>query len=131
MEPIADVAALRPVLASLKSKGLLISLTSDGRGHVVTHALYEPRELEKLRAEYSGAQPPREPAPAGNERASSERAGAVDGESARPVPPAQPGPAAVSSAATDLAELKRQLEGLRGEVAQLRKDLEDLWANFR
>jgi uncharacterized protein YceH (UPF0502 family) len=132
MEPIADVAALRPVLASLKSKGLVISLTSDGRGHVVTHALYEPRELEKLQAEYSGGQPPaREPAPAGPERDSPERASDVDSEPARPVPPAQPGPAAVSSAATDVAELKRQLEGLRGEVAQLRKDLEDLWANFR
>src|SRR5688572_4929475 len=54
MEPIADVAALRPVLESLKAKGLLVSLTSAGRGHVVTHALYEPREMEKLRAEYAG-----------------------------------------------------------------------------
>ena len=51
MEPIADVAALRPVLASLKEKRLVLSLTSEGRGHVVTHNLYEPRELEKVRAE--------------------------------------------------------------------------------
>ena len=50
MEPIPDVAALRPVLASLQSKGLVISLTPEGRGHMVTHALYEPRELEKVRA---------------------------------------------------------------------------------
>src|SRR5688572_10356687 len=37
MEPITDLAALRPVLQSLKEKGLLVSLTSEGRGHVVTH----------------------------------------------------------------------------------------------
>ena len=43
MEPIADVAALRPVIASLKQKGLVLSLTGEGRGHMLTHALYEPR----------------------------------------------------------------------------------------
>ena len=42
---------------SLKAKGLLISLTSAGRGQVVTHALYEPREMEKLRAEFGAGSP--------------------------------------------------------------------------
>ena len=49
MEPIADVAALRPVLDSLTAKRLVVSLTSQGRGHVVTHNLYEPQEMEKQR----------------------------------------------------------------------------------
>ncbi len=69
MEPIADLAALRPVLISLKEKRLVIPLSAEGRGHVVTHALYEPRELERLRAEYAaGAAPvshPDEPSVAG------------------------------------------------------------------
>src|SRR5262249_8237460 len=39
MEPIADLAALRPVLQSLKGKNLVIPLTPEGRGHVLTHAL--------------------------------------------------------------------------------------------
>src|SRR5262245_62757548 len=39
MEPIADLAALRPILASLKQKGLVVSVTPEGRGHVLTHAL--------------------------------------------------------------------------------------------
>ena len=51
MEPIADVSALRPVLVALKQKRLVIALTPEGRGHMVTHVLYEPRELEKVRAE--------------------------------------------------------------------------------
>ena len=57
MEPISDLAALRPVLDSLKSKGLVVSLTPEGRGHAVTHALYKPRELEALRAKYQAGAP--------------------------------------------------------------------------
>lgn len=53
MEPIADLAALRPVLESLEKKGLLISLTPEGRGHVVSHALYMPAELERLKERYA------------------------------------------------------------------------------
>lgn len=54
MEPIADLTALRPVLDSLKSKGLVISLTPPGRGHVVTHNLYKLRELEELKRQFEG-----------------------------------------------------------------------------
>ena len=57
MEPIADLAALQPVLDSLKSKGLVMALTPEGRGHVVSHALYKPREIEALRAKYHGGGP--------------------------------------------------------------------------
>ncbi|MGD9647070.1 MAG: YceH family protein [Pirellulales bacterium] len=57
MDPIADLAALRPVLESLKQKGLVISLSPEGRGQVITHALYKPAELEKLRAEYASYSP--------------------------------------------------------------------------
>lgn len=52
MEPIADLAALRPVLASLKSKGLVLAMTPPGRGYVVAHALYPPDELERVRAQW-------------------------------------------------------------------------------
>jgi len=63
MEPIADVAALRPVLDAMKAKGLVLSLTPVGRGHTVTHKLYEPRELEKQRAEFAGQSGPEEHVP--------------------------------------------------------------------
>ena len=61
MEPIADLAALRPVLDSLKRKGLVVSLTPEGRGHVITHNLYKPREMEQLRLQYSSAGAAAEP----------------------------------------------------------------------
>jgi uncharacterized protein YceH (UPF0502 family) len=104
MEPIADLAALRPVLQSLKAKGLIISLTSEGRGHVVTHALYEPRELEKLRAEYAGGAAP---APRDDE----------------PVDETPRSAAASTRRDDELAEL-------RSEVAQLRSELERLKAQL-
>ena len=55
MEPIAGLPELRPVLTSLKSKGLVVPITPEGRGHVVTHALYQPAELEKLRSRHYGS----------------------------------------------------------------------------
>ena len=54
MEHIADLAALQVLLESLRAKGLVVSLTPDGRGQVVTHALYTPREMESLRAKHQG-----------------------------------------------------------------------------
>jgi uncharacterized protein YceH (UPF0502 family) len=53
MEPMADLSQLRTILAGLKEKGLVISLTPETRGHVVAHALYLPKELEKIREQYA------------------------------------------------------------------------------
>ncbi len=112
MEPIADVAALRPVLDSLKQKGLLVSLTSEGRGHVLTHALYEDRELEKLRAEYQG-----------------QAARLIEDDHDRPPAPSRP-----TSPATNLmglAELRAELAELRDELSKLRDQFDSLAASLR
>jgi len=134
MEPIADVGALRPVLAALATKGLIVSLTPQGRGHVVTHALYEPRELEKLRAEATANY--REASDAVEPAASGARAPEVS-----PPPPtpsrahevSPPAPVASSAYASSQSvdELRRELDEVRTEMAKLRKDLDDLWSNFR
>lgn len=58
MEPIAGLAELKPIVQSLKERGLVVSLTPEGRGHILTHNLYQPRELEKLRATHSQDAPP-------------------------------------------------------------------------
>ena len=50
MEPIPDMAALRVVLQSLKGKKLVLELTPEGRGQVVSHNLYKDRELTELTA---------------------------------------------------------------------------------
>jgi hypothetical protein len=49
MEPIADLNVLRGILDSLRAKHLVLDLTPAGRGQIISHALYEPEELERLR----------------------------------------------------------------------------------
>src|SRR3954470_14308318 len=58
MEPIADLAALKPVVDSLMEKGLMIELTPAGRGQVVSHGLYSERELNELKTRFDGYVPP-------------------------------------------------------------------------
>jgi len=128
MEPIADLAALRPVLASLKAKGLVIPLTPEGRGHVVTHALYKPRELESLKAQFA-AGGVAVLAPADDESQPPERRGPAGSPTGGPTPlavAAAPGGAAPPA----LEPLRRQVEQLQAQVAQLRSDLDDLAAAF-
>lgn len=133
MEPIADLTALRPIVDSLKTKGLIIGLTPEGRGHVLTHALYEPREIEKLRGQYAGGG---SPALAADD----------DGESGRrtvaspsfPAPSAtaplparsqsmvSPARSEIAGTDSDTAELRAAVEELRGHVRELRSELADL-----
>jgi uncharacterized protein YceH (UPF0502 family) len=95
MEPIADLNALRPVLNSLIAKKLVISLTSEGRGQVVTHGLYQPNEMEKATA----------------------RAGEIAASI-----PSPSRPAAVPKVSEDAAAaLREEIAELRQEVEQLRE----------
>jgi hypothetical protein len=144
MEPISDLGALRPVLASLVQKKLIVSLTPEGRGHMLTHALYEPREMEKVRAEAQAGMsghdlPNASPVPTAAGPAATHPAGqtavaAVGNFSPSPdrASPSESstgsGPAA-SEQSVD--ELRQKLEELRAEMASLRKDLDDLWSSLR
>jgi uncharacterized protein YceH (UPF0502 family) len=110
MEPIADVTTLRPVLESLKTKRLVISLSPPGRGHVVTHHLYEPQEMDKQRALHAGG---------GEEDLDS-----ADAPSAGHGKPTS----ASSPRGESLHGLQQELESLRDEIAQLKQDLLDLTA---
>ncbi len=52
MEPIADLEALRSQLRALAQRGLVVYLTPEGRrGTTVTHGLYPPEELDRLKHE--------------------------------------------------------------------------------
>jgi uncharacterized protein len=134
MEPIRDLAALQPVLDSLKAKGLVVSLTPEGRGHVVTHALYPPREMEKLRAEHGRAG--RAGETTGSAAASGWQAAAGDADEA--VAAAGPGSTAAGVSPvprpleTVLIEtLRRDLDELRTMLTQLQSDVEQLGVEQR
>jgi hypothetical protein len=122
MDPIADLAALRPILDSLSAKGLIVSLTPEGRGHVLTHALYQPQEMEKLRREFHSEFHPPAAAhvPAKNVAIESHPAPHV-------APPARPSAVRPAAAVAEAAEaVGREVSALRAEVSQLRRDLEEL-----
>lgn len=69
MEPIPGMNELKPVLAQLLSKRLLVELTPPGRGQIVTHNLYAERELQKVREGVASGEIPMdsEPPSAGDE----------------------------------------------------------------
>ncbi len=117
MEQIADLPALRTILHNLEQRGLVISLTSEGRGHVVTHNLYEPRELEKVRREFE-AHPV---------QATSPQVSGDDGEEDSPRPSSA---AAVrpNAGGDEIETLREEFAKLKAEVRALRDELDELRA---
>ena len=134
MEPIRDLAALQPILDSLISKGLVAALTPQGRGQVVAHSLYKPRELEALKAQYgAGAATGAPVAGMATEEDFAQRAAqAPESQSPRPQAtaplPAQPSAPASAPDPAAIEALQREIGELRAQVAQLRSDVEDLSA---
>jgi uncharacterized protein YceH (UPF0502 family) len=121
MEPIADLAGLKPVLESLIKKHLVLSLTPEGRGQVVTHNLYKERELVELKARYAGHVAAPDEA---------EEEGAARPPAATPARPAPATPAATFNppgVTKDMfAELELEVHQLRADVAKLREELRGL-----
>lgn len=114
MEPIPGISELRPIVESLQQKGLLIYLTPPGRGAVVTHALYEEQELEKIRREHGNHEIPA-PAPSSSSTTSTV-------SSPAPATPT-PAPAADNS---ELQTLREEVSELRQQVATLQYDMDQL-----
>ncbi len=112
MSPITGMSELKPILQSLQAKGLLLSLTPEGRGQVVTHNLYLENELEKVRREF----------PDGGE------APAVPSTPVTPSAPVASPPAPSND--SEVAVLREEVAKLREELAALKKDVQDLWANL-
>jgi uncharacterized protein YceH (UPF0502 family) len=100
MEPIKDLAELRPILDSLEAKGLIQYLTPPGRGCVLTHALHRDQELPKLRQQYADAAAP---------------------SAVRPAFQA-PAPASSVAAAPDAARLSDEIHRLREEIAAVKQE---------
>ena len=135
MEPIKDLSALRPVLAELKRKGLVIPLTPEGRGHIVTHGLYLPQELEKLRQQYGrGTSEP--PAPTSRSEGGQTRT-TMHKLPETAVPKTDPSSTtgattdtslgiATSAEQSSLHSVETEVAALREQVAELRHQLDEL-----
>jgi len=121
MEPIVDLAALKPVIDSLIQKGLMIALTSPGRGQVVSHNLYKDRELAELKARFQGYVP----SAAADEDAPPLVAGTA-GAAVAAQTRTQVTPPGVT--ADQFAELSVEVAELRAEVARLKDQLQQVQA---
>ncbi len=114
MEPIADLNALRGILDSLRSKRLVIDITPPGRGQIISHNLYEPEELQRLKARHAD--------------------GASESDESRESPRSTIGTSSHSSPAGGSAivrEAGADLRSLRSEIAELRQELESLTEKVR
>ena len=49
----ADLTDLKPIIAALVQRRLMVELTSPGRGQAVSHNLYPPTELAEVKASLS------------------------------------------------------------------------------
>lgn len=123
MEPIADLAALRPILASLEEKQLIVYLTPPGRGCVVTHNLYQTSEMERLRKEHGASSP----APSPPERTSSTHPPNAAAQLTTARPPVSEG----DPLAEGLEQLRRDLRQARDEFAEFREQTEATIATLR
>lgn len=153
METFPDLNALRAVLDGLKARKLVIPLTPEGRGHMLTHGLYEPREMERIRAKYSsvggdapsyGASPAAAEMPASRPAAGPSSSAATNqgptGQSPSPPRGAAPtGEAAVLEkvirAATEelqasQRELQAQIQELRAQIEEVRDQYEQRIASL-
>jgi uncharacterized protein YceH (UPF0502 family) len=108
MEPIADLAALKPIVDALVKRRLMIELTAPSRGQVVSHNLYDEHELAELRARFAGGSPPAAPF--------------------HDVPAA---PATATGGTDDTSiRLSNEVSELRAEVARLRERIAELEAKL-
>jgi uncharacterized protein len=124
MEPIKDVGSLQPIVDSLLQKGLLIYLTPPGRGGVVTHNLYQPQELDKLRAEHGGGDPMEAPGFAGGHSRPAPTPTPVPARDAPSLSTAEIMSPAAKAADDELQELRSELAALRRELAEVREQAE-------
>ncbi|MCA9158886.1 MAG: DUF480 domain-containing protein [Planctomycetales bacterium] len=120
-EPIADLPTLQGILDSLIERGLVVPLTPSGRGQLITHNLYLPEELSRLKqltgnAATTSASSTTQPQPSQHDSTQS------------PLPSLQPSPAAVGRKTETLAPAPwaEELEFLREEVSDLRQLVEKI-----
>jgi uncharacterized protein YceH (UPF0502 family) len=119
MEPITDLAALKPVIDNLMQRGLMVELTPPGRGQVVSHNLYSERELNELKAHFAGYVPP-----SGDEGAP--MVAGTAGAAVAAMAGNRLGQPAVT--ADQFSELSVEVAELRAEVARLKDQLQQIQA---
>ena len=112
---LPDMATLRPVLQGLVEKNLVVELTPQGRGQIVTHGLYSESELARVKRDMGSSaavESDSRPAAAAPVAASSAVAAAT--------------PSSESIDGSVIAKMQEEIQQLRDDVKELRSELDDL-----
>jgi hypothetical protein len=104
MEPIEDLAALKPIVEGLLERKLMIELTAPGRGQIVSHNLYTSSESAALREQHG------KPTPSGAAEISAGAAGRSVSADAQPAMP---------ELLAEISELRAQVAHLAERIAKL------------
>jgi uncharacterized protein YceH (UPF0502 family) len=113
MEPIADLPTLQGLLENLAARNLALVLSPPGqkRGVIVSHGLYPPEELERVRRTFASQ--------------------AIDSSASGDAPPARPSSTVQDTAPAwveEIAALRDEVETLRGTLQALAEDVRALKA---
>lgn len=114
---ISDVAVLRPIVKGLIDRGLVMALTAEGRGQIVTHSLYLDNELEKVKRKAQDLAAAESSAPASTPRDST--------------PSVATAPVRTESSEAAVAELRTEVRELRELVTKLKGEIDDIWSNLK
>ncbi|MFO0922689.1 MAG: DUF480 domain-containing protein [Pirellulales bacterium] len=103
MEPINDLATLNQVLDGLHSRNLVVYLTPQGRGQLVSHNLYQEHELEQIKKQVA-------------------EGGYTSTEESEPTP-SRTSTTSSASNTNEISELKSAVQQLLKRVAYLEEQL--------
>jgi hypothetical protein len=129
MEPIEDLAALKPIVEGLIERRLMIELTPPGRGQIVSHNLYLSGELTAVRAQHGGQAGRHEPAAA--EASDAFPAASVRGATTYETTQGSSAPPASGGSAPSIPEVLAELSEMRTQMARLVERIERLEAESR
>ena len=115
---IESLDDLRPIVASLKEKDLIVELTPPGRGQILTHNLYLPNELERLKQQFDASQYAVSEDPSDDDNGSELRR---RGDAARTP---QAGEETVAELTQRVEQLETQLRELKEQLSELRRMVE-------
>jgi uncharacterized protein YceH (UPF0502 family) len=132
MEELPDLSALQPLLESLQAKQLLVAITPEGRGQVVSHTLYPPEELARVQRDYGSSAPasreaevrPVQAAPATTASSSPRTAASAVTSPGRVSAATAVKPAPSEADIQQLAKLREELTETKARVSQLRDEFE-------
>ncbi len=134
MASISDMGELRPILQSLMTKRLVVALTAEGRGQIVTHGLFASSELDRLRREYGHGEPTASTRAEINHPPAATPSHLSTGPTAPPatatsptVPPGHANPTV--NPTQEIAALKQAVESLKHEVIRLSQKVDNLNTN--